>query len=87
MSVSIPENKLLTVVLNGTETAYDPAASYAPGACVFTDKLPIQHSCELAEDKVTDYRTALYVTKDGISAPHSAAAAIAADPLPQRRPG
>lgn len=78
MSVHIPDDKLLSVVRAGVETASDPAGDCAPENCVFTDKLPIRHSCELREDKVTNYRTALFVTKDGVSPSHSALAAISA---------
>ncbi len=65
-------DKLKTVVCGGVETAKE-----ADGAqVVFTDPLPIHHSCELAETKKTDYRTALYITKDGVDAARSASAAI-----------
>ena len=38
--------------------------------------LSIHHSCELDENKVIEYRTALYVTKDGIDKAHSIADAV-----------
>ena len=76
MSVNIPENKLLTVVADGAEITYDPGKAYAPESCVFTEKLPIRHSCEINEDKKTAYRTALFVTEDGVSRAHSVVAAI-----------
>ena len=38
--------------------------------------LSIHHSCELDENKIIEYRTALYVTKDGIDRNHSAEDAI-----------
>ena len=38
--------------------------------------LSIHHSCELDESKIIEYRTALYVTKDGIDKNYSAADAI-----------
>ena len=65
--------KLKTVVRGGVEI---PAGEETSSEIVWTEPLPIRHSCELAETKKTDYRTALYVTKDGVDAPRSAAAAI-----------
>ena len=65
--------KLKTVVRGGVEI---PAGGENPSEIVWTEPLPIRHSCELAETKRTDYRAALYVTKDGVDAPRSASAAI-----------
>ena len=39
-------------------------------------KLSIHHSCELAKDKAVEYRTALYVTKDGIDKEYSASDSV-----------
>ena len=65
--------KLLeTVIRDGCEV---PAG--AGGERVFTRPLPIRHSCELGEDKPTDYRAALYVDDTGVVPACSAAAAIA----------
>ena len=73
---NIPQDKLVTVVRGGKEIPCDPGAEYAEEEIVLTDKLPLAHSCELSETKKTDYRTALYVTKDGIVHEGSAAKAI-----------
>ena len=64
--------KLVTFIRGGEEVM---AASESDAECVLTDKLPINHSCELREDKKTPYRTALYVTKDGIVPDSSASGA------------
>ena len=64
------EDKLLTIVRDGREVPE------GPGEMIETDRLPIRHSCELAEDKRTDYRAALYVNKDGVVPGGSASAAI-----------
>ena len=72
----IPMDKLLTVVRDGVEISAVPGAEYAEGEIILTDTLPIAHSCELSETKKTDYRAALYVTKDGVDAARSAQAAV-----------
>ena len=76
MSVEIPENKLPTVVRGGREIPFDAGGHYAPEELTFTDELDIAHSCELSPDKKTPYRTALYVTKDGIDPARSVSAAV-----------
>ena len=72
----VPVDKLVTIVRDGREIPCVPGEEYADSEIILTDKLPLKHSCELSETKKTDYRTALYVTKDGVAAGCSAAGAI-----------
>ena len=73
---NVPQDKLVTIVRGGREIPFVPGSEYADGEIVLTDKLPIKHSCEISETKKTDYRTALYVTKDGVAADGSASEVI-----------
>ena len=61
-----PNAPLVTIVRGDQEVPFVPGGEYADGEILLTDRLPIAHSCELAETKKTDYRTAIYVTKDGV---------------------
>ena len=72
----MPMDKLTTIVRGGIEEKAVPGVEYAEGEVFLTEPIPIRHSCELSPDKKTDYRTALYVTEKGISAPHSVPAAV-----------
>ena len=75
MAYNIPEGKLISLVAEGREI--DQNGREVPGAeAVFTEKLPIRHSCELGEDKRCDFRAALYVDKDGVAADSSVTAAV-----------
>ena len=72
MAYEIPEGKLVSYVLDGKELEKELPEAEA----VATDKLPIQHYCELKEDKPTDYRTAIYVDKTGVVPGSSVTAAV-----------
>ena len=67
-------SRLRTMFVNGVETEIRAGETYPDAQFVETECLPIRHSCELAEDKRTDYRAALYVTKDGVVPGSSASA-------------
>ena len=75
--MKIPMDKLVTIVRGGREIPCDPGTEYAEEEVILTGKLPLAHSCELAESKKTNYRTALYITKDGFVPGSSASKAIA----------
>ena len=66
--------KLTTALQNGTEVPFRAGEAY--DTTVETEKPVIDHSCELAEDKPLDFRTALFVTKDGVAADKSVTAAV-----------
>lgn len=68
---TIPAGKLQTFLADGVETAAAPGAE-----AIGTEPLDIAHSCELAADKPLPWRTALYVTKDGVVDEKSASAAV-----------
>ena len=71
-----PLDKLVTVVSGGREVPFVPGREYADDEIILTDRLPVAHSCELSEAKKTEYRTAIYVTKDGVVPNCSASRAL-----------
>ena len=76
MRTNIPEQKLASVVINGIEQPFEAERDYAEGEVILTDKLNIVHSCELKEDKKTDYRTALMIGKTGVVPESSVSGAV-----------
>lgn len=68
------EKKLLTVLNGGVEVPYAEGQAY--DVRVETAPIVIGHSCELSEDKPLNYRTALFVTKDGVAEDKSVTAAL-----------
>ena len=67
---------LVSVVRDGQEIPYQEGEAYTLAELFVTKPLRIRHSCELAKNKKTDYRTALYVTKYGVKSEDSVTQAI-----------
>jgi hypothetical protein len=72
----VPQGKLGTLFVNGVETELVPGKEYENGELVLTDKLDVHHSCELAEGKPCDYRTAIYIDKNGLNKAGSVVEAV-----------
>lgn len=68
------EKKLLTVLNGGVEVPYAEGQAY--DVRVETAPIVIEHSCELSEEKPLPFRTALFVTKDGVAQDKSVTAAV-----------
>ncbi len=75
-TVDIPQGKLPTLVRDGVELPFDPAAPQETGEVVLRDRLEIAHSCELKPDKPVNWRAGLFVTADGVVPEKSVEAAV-----------
>ena len=73
--------KLATFLAGGEEVA-EPSET---GQTVFTEPLDIAHSCELKPDKPLDWRTALFVTADGVVSEKSVPAAFCGGTVGEER--
>ena len=65
-NMMIPEGKTGTLLAEGIELPLADMDSRRSGEIILTESFMVDHSCELAEEKKLDYRTALFVGKDGL---------------------
>ena len=60
ISIKSPEDKLITMLINGVETAYEPSKSYENAEFYLTEKFP-EIPCSFNGRGIENYRAALVI--------------------------